>query len=613
MDDLLRYYEREMGTLGAHHQEFARRYPAIAAALDLPDGAAGDPQLARLLQATAMFNARTAKRLDDAFGQFSDTLLEINFPHYLRPFPSCAIARVELAGPGSAAGPDVVTIPRGTVMHAAEQQGVVCKFFTAYEVLVSPLQLAGARYQPVFDAPAALQLPADTGSAISISLDAGGAPSIGAIDQPALRLFLDGESALCATLRDALLLHAHASCVEAELAGGGRQWQMLDALPVRAAGFADEEALIPFKPSAHAACRLLMEYFAFPEKFHFVDLDIAALQQVLPPGVRRCTVHLLLPEHVSGGEAAQVLRSLSRRHLQTNCTPVVNLFSQAANPIRLTHDSADYPLLPSVRHAHGYDIYSIDRVRVLHDGALDDYHPFYSMRHGQAGGCHGRYWVARRDEAMALAHPGQEMRLALVDSQLHELRDSTQTLSVSLTCSNRDLPASLALGLPGGDLHHEGPASHLPVRLLRKPSRPLRFTGGKAANWRLVAQLSLNHQSLNDEGLPWLKQILELHNLAGSASAARQIAGMVALRQRPASAWLHDSRGGALVFGVEVLLTVDEAAYVGTGLHVFAQLVEHFLGLHVHLCSFIRLTVLSSQTGKELLCCQPRNGNQTLV
>ena len=33
MDELLQYYERELGTLHAHNQAFARRYPAIAGAL----------------------------------------------------------------------------------------------------------------------------------------------------------------------------------------------------------------------------------------------------------------------------------------------------------------------------------------------------------------------------------------------------------------------------------------------------------------------------------------------------------------------------------------------------------------------------------------------------
>ncbi|WP_426085215.1 type VI secretion system baseplate subunit TssF [Janthinobacterium sp. PSRC1-1] len=35
MDELLQHYERELGTLHAHNQAFARRYPAIAGALGI--------------------------------------------------------------------------------------------------------------------------------------------------------------------------------------------------------------------------------------------------------------------------------------------------------------------------------------------------------------------------------------------------------------------------------------------------------------------------------------------------------------------------------------------------------------------------------------------------
>ena len=614
MDKLLQYYERELGTLGAHNQAFARRYPALAGALGMAGGEVGDPHLARMLQAYAMFNARTAKRLDDAFGQFSDTLLELNFPHYLRPFPACSIARID-----SDSHPDTgpVVIPRGTVMHAPEQHGVACKFTTAYDVTVAPLRLADVRYQPTLAAPPALRLPSDSGSAISIGIEASGTATLTALTVPSLRLFLDGEPVLCATLRDALFLRACSACIEVTDDSGAARWQMLEHVPLRPAGFAADEALIPFQANSHPAYRLLTEYFAFPDKFNFIDLDLAFVQALLPEDCRRCTVHLLLAGVSADTPVARILRPLSARHLLTSCTPVVNLFSQPANPVRLTHTCADYPLLPSVRQAHGYDIYSVDSVRMLSEtgpGArLDTYYPFYSMRHGEAGGRRGRYWVTRRDEAMALSHPGYEMRIALLDSDMTALHDATQTVSIGLTCSNRDLPSRMAYGAVGGDLRHEGPASSLPVRLLRKPTVPCRFASGAPANWRLLAQLSLNHHSLGQQGLPVFKQILELYNLPGSVSAARQVAGIVGLHQRTASTWLPDETGGSLVFGIDVLLTVDEDAFVGSGLHAFAQVIEHFLGLYVHRASYTRLIVLSHQTGKELLCCLPRNGSQTLI
>ena len=610
MDELLQYYERELGTLHAHNQVFALRYPAIAGALGLLGGDMGDPHLARMLQAFAMFNARTAKRLADGFGTFSETLLEVNFPHYLRPFPACAIARID-NDLGTVT--ELATIARGTVMHAAEHQGVTCKFTTTYDVAVAPLRLSDVRFQSIVAAPPAVRLAPDLEAAISITLEATGATStLDGLPLPMLRLFLDGEPAFCATLRDSLFLRARSAYVEAD-----GVWQALDAVPLHPVGFADEDALIPARAASHPAYRLLGEWFAFPDKFHFVDLDLAALRPLLPLACRRCTVHLLLAGVQADADVARILRPLSARHLVPGCTPVVNLFRQAANPIRLTHASADHVLLPSVRQAHCYDIHSVDSVHVLGETAqgstLDAFHPFYSMRHGEAGGRQGRYWVTRRDEDMALSNPGYDMRIAFVDGAMQPLHDATQTVSIMLTCSNRDLPGRLVFGNAAGDLHHDGVASALPVRLLRKPGTPCRFPAGAASHWRLIAQLSLNHQSLNEQGLPLFKQILELYNLPGSASAARQIAGMSGLRQRAASTWLHDEAGGSLVLGIDVLLSVDEDAFVGSGLHAFAQVIERFLGLYVHLGSFTRLVVLSQKTGKELLCCLPRNGSQTLV
>ena len=76
---------------------------------------------------------------------------------------------------------------------------------------------------------------------------------------------------------------------------------------------------------------------------------------------------------------------------------------------------------------------------------------------------------------------------------------------------------------------------------------------------------------------------------------------------------MPDASGGVLVFGIDVLLTVDEEAYVGSGLHVFAQVIEHVLGMYVHVNSYCRLFVISHKSGKELLRCPPRNGQQALA
>jgi len=62
-----------------------------------------------------------------------------------------------------------------------------------------------------------------------------------------------------------------------------------------------------------------------------------------------------------------------------------------------------------------------------------------------------------------------------------------------------------------------------------------------------------------------------------------------------------------------VRMTVDEEAFAGASLAVFAEVVNRFFGLYVHVNSFTRLVLRSSQSDRELMRCAPRNGSLTLL
>ena len=67
------------------------------------------------------------------------------------------------------------------------------------------------------------------------------------------------------------------------------------------------------------------------------------------------------------------------------------------------------------------------------------------------------------------------------------------------------------------------------------------------------------------------------------------------------------------VRGTEVHLTVDEANFVGSGLRLFAQVMDHFFGLYVHANSFTQLKLISSRTKEELITCPRRSGDSPLL
>jgi len=427
-------------------------------------------------------------------------------------------------------------------------------------------------------------------------------------------VFIDGEPSFCAALRDALFMRGLAAWAEAEHSG---RWIALPSIPIHAAGFDDDEALIDFPARSHAAYRLLTEYFCFPEKFNFFDIDLAALAAVLPAGARSITLHLALGGLRADSNTARMLTTLSTHNLLLGCTPVINLFRQHGDPIRLTHTTASYPVLADARRAFAYEVVSIDSVQLVRQTPQGEtivpFRPFYSLGHAQTPQQHGHYWALRRDDTLLDRSPGFEAQITIVDIDFDPAEVETDTLNLDLTCSNRDLPALLPYGQPGGDLFQEGGASAGPISFLRKPSLPCRFERGHNAHWRLISHLALNHLSLADGGVEAFREMLALYDLPRSPSSQRQIGGIAAIGQRPASAWLSGNPFTCLVRGVDVRLAIDEEAFIGSGIHTFAHIVERFLALYVHANSFTRLVVVSNKSGEELFTCSPRSGDLSLL
>ena len=107
--------------------------------------------------------------------------------------------------------------------------------------------------------------------------------------------------------------------------------------------------------------------------------------------------------------------------------------------------------------------------------------------------------------------------------------------------------------------------------------------------------------------------MLTLYDLSQSAISQRQIRGIVGLSHQPTTTWIRAKRGASLVHGIEVRMTLDENAFVGSGIHLFVQVIDQFLGLYVQLNSFTELVIVSDQSGQELIRCKPRNGDLNLV
>ncbi|MBI5256097.1 MAG: type VI secretion system baseplate subunit TssF [Burkholderiales bacterium] len=620
MRDLLPYFQRELQFLQTHKNEFAAAYPEIGGRLATASDLIDDPHVERLIQSFALLSSRIHKRLDDDFPLFTESLLEVLYPHYLRPFPACSVACFDLGG-SAAQLSQAQQVPRGAVLDSRAVRGVKCRFRTAYDVTLLPVRVAAAGFHAALQAPTGSVLPRGATSVFSVSFELQSPQADWAtLDVHALRVHLHGETSMVNALREALAGQVLGTLAQGD---GPGPWTPVAAdqgaaLP-RIVGFSDDEALIPFDARSHPAYRLLTEYFGFPAKFNFFDLPLPPPAQ--RPRGRRLTLHFPMAGIRGESETARQLELADASSLLLGCTPVVNLFAQRADPIRITHTGSTYPVLPDGgRRAFGYEVYSIDRVfrvqQTPQGESIHAFQPFYSLRHAQLlreGEQAGRYWYSQRSESMAERSPGYETEIAIVDIAFDPAAPQTDTLSIDVHATNRDLPSQLSVGHAGGDLFAEGGGFAREIRLLRVPSHSHRFERGEGALWRLISHLSLNHLSLGGAGIEALQELLRLYDLPRSATNRRLADGLVAIHCAPASACLPGNPFPTFVRGTQVRLTVDDSAYLGHGLRLFAQVLDHFFGLYVHTNSFTQLELVSAQTQEVLVSFAHRAGGAALL
>jgi type VI secretion system protein ImpG len=190
-------------------------------------------------------------------------------------------------------------------------------------------------------------------------------------------------------------------------------------------------------------------------------------------------------------------------------------------------------------------------------------------------------------------------------------------LSLKLTCSNRDLPEQLPFGGATQDRHADFSLPQFPVvkrvRPLRKPTRAVRPPTKTGLYWRLISHLSLNHLSIVSEGKDALQEMLTLYNLTQSHRVTREIQGIKAISTRPATTLVASKHFSGLVRGLDISLTLDESAFVGSGAVLFGAVLERFFALYSGPNSFTRLTLHAHQLQQEIAKWPARAGKALVI
>jgi type VI secretion system protein ImpG len=562
-----KYYQDELAYLREIGQEFARAYPDAAHFIG---EASRDPDVERLLEGFAFLTARVRQKLDDELPEVTHDLIEMFWPHYLRPVPSMTVLQFE---PLPQAAREVRPFPRGVEAVSVPVDGTVCRFRTIYDVPVVPLKLENASLRA--EAPPQLRLRLRLPEGVALKK----------LNLTSLRLHLAGDTAASRGLY--FCLCRHLKRVWAQPAGSGAP-TALEGASVRPLGFSPAEAMLPYPAVSLHGFRLLQEYFAFPAKFLFVDAVGLEGLAALPPAPTFDLVFEFsrLPDAMPPITAANVL---------LNCAPAINLFRHSAEPIRLDHERVEYPVRPVGGEGAHYEIYAIDKVTglVKGSGRAQEYRPL--LRFARPPDEDVLFYRQRVD--VSVTGEGSDLYVSPLPPSAPGALPEIETLSLDITCTNRQLPSKLQIGdvstLPGA----AGTIAR--VRNVVRPAPSIPAPLGGDLHWRLLSHLAVNYLSLAD--LEALRAILGLYHFRARVDRQAEQAlrhllqGIQKISALPSVRLLE----GTPVRGMSVEVEMDESHFGGEGeVYLFGSLLNEVYSQFVTVNAFCHLKVRGLKFGE---------------
>ena len=605
--EMLKFYEKELQFVRGMGKEFAERYPGVAERLDLGGFECADPYVERLLEGFAFLSARIQLKLDAEFPKFTQNLLDMVYPHYLSPTPSMAIMNFEpdLEGGVSEEG---FSIPRGTRLRSSltGEMRTRCDYRTSQDVNLWPLKIEQAKYLRTGEAEIHNTSTEAVKSAIQMKLKVSPGIELKSLSLDNLEFYLDGGGETPHRVYELLLAHCSSIVIKPyQKDSQTESWQVnLPSSHLKQMGFDEDQALLPYTDVSFQGYRYLQEYFAFPQRFLFVQLT--GLQKA----IQRCEEDTLEIVFLFNENNELLEGALDRNNFSLNCTPAINLFPKRADRIHLSHRSTEHHVIMDRTNPLDYEVHSITGVNGF-DSSLQEkqkFYPFYAKDNYNSKAGNSFYTINRKPRLLPTTkrshtdYVGTEVFLSLVDNSETPYDDELKQLGVSALCTNRDLP--LHITSRGGKtlFTMEDSAPVIQIRSLAGPTKPKPPNVEGENAWRLISHLSLNYLSLVDkndkEGAVALRELLTLYGDMHRSETMKQINGLLSVNSQPVVRRIPGA--GPITFGrgIEISLNCKESAFDGMGVYMLGSVLEQFFAKYVSLNSFTQTSLNTVERGK---------------
>ncbi|MES9978547.1 MAG: type VI secretion system baseplate subunit TssF [Candidatus Thiodiazotropha sp. 6PLUC5] len=605
---LLKYYNQELQFMREMGAEFAQAYPKIASRLSLDEFECADPYVERLLEGFSFLAARIQLKLDEEFPRFTQHLMERVFPHYLCPTPSMMVVQfqADMLEPSLCDG---FLLPRHSTMRSRIGKGshTACIYRTAQDVTLWPIEIQSVDYLPT---PASIAL-AGIGkqegarAAIRLRLKTTGDIPFNHLDLDRLPIFFSGGDS---GMRAFEAVAGHTLKIVGRAPESETYRTTTQASPVRIMGFNENESLLNYWPRSFQGYRFLAEYFALPERFLFVELN--DLKTVLRDcDNQQLELYLLLDESDPDLESG-----LSERNFLLNCSPAINLFPKRADRIHLSDSNSEYHILPDRTRPMDYEVYEVDSVIGFGSNTeqRQTFQSFYASNDFIASDQPRAYFATHRQprllsskqqrEGARSSYIGSEIFVSIVDADEAPFQSDLRQLAVTTLCTNRDLPMHIPLGQGGSAFTLDSSTPVNQIRCIGSPTKPKPSTAQGSISWRLINHLSLNYLSMasedKDQSTAALKDFLYLYADSKDPAMRKQIEGVISIESKPVNRRLPSPGPISFGHGLEIILTLDDLSFEGSGAFLFGAMMEQFFRKYTAINSFTETVVVTQQRGE---------------
>jgi len=605
---LLDHYNRELAYLREVGAEFALQYPKIAGRLGMSGIEVADPYVERLLEGFAFLAGRIHLKMDAEFPRFSQRLLELIYPHYLRPTPAMGIAKLtpSLTEGGVTAA---FQIPRHTILRApiAPGQVTACEFRTAHGITLLPMDLTDASIEG-----AAAPLPTSSiqttkaiRSSLHLRFSTRNNMAAGAIGAERISLYIAGPAERASQLLELIggrllgaLVSWHSSNRE--------QQRWLPPASITCNGYAEDEALLPYDNRSFSGYRLLHEYFACPDRFRFFSINDLApiLETVSAPEFK---VTLLFEQ------AATALEKLvTKEDFHLHCTPIVNLFPKRGDRIDVSLDKFEHHLVADRTRPMDYEAHTITSIDGFTSANTEQqkFRPLLETLGRQPGDREEGFFTIRREPrtlsetakrlGTRTGYIGSEVFVQLVDQHDAPYSHHLDRIAPNMLCTNRDLALLVSTG-GTHDLQLTVSAPVSGITILGGLTPPVPAVAEQDITWRLISHLHLNYHTLTDlsaaDGAQAMRDLLGLYSPLGRRGIEGQADSVRSMRLTPMVCRVPQR--GPIVFGrgVAIETTIDVSAFAGHSPWLFGAVLEQFMARHVSINSAIQFRLSTMQSG----------------